>query len=114
MGFVLRSAFTLIITIVMLVFTMQLSIIHVIKINETLIKSLIQNPITEEEEEEERVGTETNKFWNNILYSIIQIDYLNFFAVNIRLFYFKNSSIPYYSYLKQISEPPESNLKRLS
>lgn len=96
---------SLIITLVMLQFTLQCSVISILKLNDSLTKNFLQNPISEEEEEDEIDNHSTN-------IPLIHCENLLVFhfAIQIETFYDALMDASYLSsFCKSLNEPPESN-----
>ncbi len=99
------KALTLITTFVMLAFAFQYTIIDLINLDDTLTQNILQNPISEEEEEEKVDDAKDCQFY--------QVPYqLNLFVGNEKAnSYFKSNSFCYKnSFIKTLNQPPEHNL----
>lgn len=97
---------TLFITFVMLAFTFQYTIINLINLNDTLTQNFMQNPISEEEEEEEKVN-ESKDF--HLFQSQVQLSLL---VINEKVnSYFKSICVFYENgFIKTLKQPPEQYL----
>jgi hypothetical protein len=96
----------LFITFVMMAFSLQYTIIDLIKLNDTLTQNFLQNPVSEEEEEEEK-GNETKDI------QFFQMhDHVNLFVCNEKSnSYFKLVGFCYdNNFIKTLNQPPEFNL----
>lgn len=95
---------TLSMTLVMVAFSMQFTIIDVIKLNETISKNILQNPISEEEEEE---SADTNA--DHYIYVQNQFDVVGF---EQGIHHCINNSCSNYriDVFKTLNDPPESQL----
>ncbi|HRG59332.1 MAG TPA: hypothetical protein PK323_10275 [Bacteroidia bacterium] len=103
----LLKTLSLIITLVMLQFTLQCSVISILKLNDSLTKNLLQNPISEEEEEEEEEGNNHSKHIQFIHSENLLVFH---FAIQIETFFDVLMDASYLiSFCKSLNEPPESN-----
>ena len=101
----MKQILTITMTFVMLLFTFQLSIIQVIDLNETLTQSILQSPISEEEEEED--GMHHGKHIKYI-HSPNHL-YVSIATKTSKVYFITNSSKCPDLFFKSINEPPESN-----
>lgn len=102
----IRKLLTLMITFVMLVFTLQYSVISIIKLSDTLTKNFLQNPVAEEEEDDEEEETNHAKHPHFICTdNLFSFNYLVLFVECFFPLSHINSCSPF---CKTMIEPPES------
>lgn len=94
-------------TVVMLAFTLQYTIIDVINLNKEFTKNLLQNPVSEEEEEEENINSEIDhlKFFNlSPVFNFSSCEILNSKISHINCRYYSSNIIT------APNQPPEFKL----
>ena len=97
---------TITITLIVLSFSLKYAVVDLINLNNAIIKSLLQNPISEEEEDEEQVDSNTAD-----LFLQLHNDFSLFVFSNKLKYLFSKNCINYtFNLIDLLKLPPESNL----
>ena len=95
---------TLSMTLVMVAFSMQFTIIDAIKLNDAISKNILQNPISEEEEEESANADADHYIYVQDLFAVVGVEQRIHHNIN-------KSCINYrFDVFKTLNDPPERQL----
>ncbi len=100
-----KNMLTITVTLIVLSFSLKYAIIDLVNLNDTIIKSLLQNPNSDEEEEEQLDNSTSDLFLQ------LHNDFSLFVFNNKLKYLFSKNCINYtFNLIDLLKLPPESNL----